>query len=198
MVAEPVPTISPGTTLDHHPGELPTMTSKIVFAVGVACAACAFLLIDHFNVTPVAESLGTNLVTRKGKEVSTEDVREKDYVLLYFSASWCPPCRKFTPELVEFYDEHAETHNFEVILVPADQSEDENRRYMRDYGMDFPSVPFKDYGVRNKLQKLYGGKGIPHLVLLDRDGRVLSSSYEGGRYIGPRAVLGALQLEAGI
>ncbi len=171
------------------------MFGKFVFAIGTFAAIGVFLLVDHLNVTPVAESLGNSLVDRKGKEISISEIKEKDYILLYFSASWCPPCRKFTPELVEFYDDHHEAYNFEVILVPNDQSEDDAIDYMRDYGMDFPSIPFTDYGARQKIQKMYGARGIPHLVLLNKDGRVLSTSYDGTKYLGPQIVLGALQNE---
>ena len=35
-------------------------------------------------------------------------------VLLYFSAHWCPPCRKFTPQLVAFFSRRYP----EVVVVP--------------------------------------------------------------------------------
>ncbi len=28
----------------------------------------------------------------------------KELILIYFSAHWCPPCKRFTPILKEFYD----------------------------------------------------------------------------------------------
>jgi nucleoredoxin len=42
------------------------------------------------------------------------------------------------------------------------------------------------------LTKAYAGRGIPCLVLLDPQGRVLAHSYEGQRYVGPQVVLDAL------
>ena len=41
------------------------------------------------------------LLNASGEQVA-KDVLEKKYVGLYFSASWCGPCRKFTPKLIEF------------------------------------------------------------------------------------------------
>ena len=43
------------------------------------------------------------LLNSKGKEVSKEVLAGKT-IGLYFSAHWCPPCRGFTPKLVEFRD----------------------------------------------------------------------------------------------
>merc|ERR1711939_561034 len=40
-------------------------------------------------------------------------------VCLYFSAHWCPPCHRFTPEFSKFYREaKAAEPNFEVVFVP--------------------------------------------------------------------------------
>ncbi len=36
-------------------------------------------------------------------ELADEALADKQVVLFYFSARWCPPCRVFTPLLNEFY-----------------------------------------------------------------------------------------------
>ena len=51
---------------------------------------------------------------------------------LYFSASWCPPCRTFTPKLVEFHK--ANKDKFEVLLVSADNSSKAQANYMHKDG----------------------------------------------------------------
>ena len=37
-----------------------------------------------------------------GSTVSSASLANVPNVLLYFSAKWCPPCRAFTPKLVDF------------------------------------------------------------------------------------------------
>ena len=42
-------------------------------------------------------------VDKEGEEVALSE--RPGPLLLYFSAHWCPPCRGFTPKLVEFFSE---------------------------------------------------------------------------------------------
>ena len=165
------------------------------FVLGLGLLAVTiFLTRDHWkSYPPVAEAVSDSLVKADGRQISSFELDDKDYVLLYFSASWCPPCRKFTPELVRFYNQKKEQLNFEVVLVSWDKSEGKMKSYMDDYNMPFPAIPFGESVVKNRLQENYGGRGIPHLVLIDQKGKVLSSSYEGGKYLGPMKVLQDLQ-----
>ncbi len=49
---------------------------------------------------------------------------DTDYVAFYYSASWCPPCRKTTPPLVEEYQRMLSMEGMpaEIVLV-GDQSQ---------------------------------------------------------------------------
>ena len=47
-----------------------------------------------------------------------EALKGVETVGIYFSASWCPPCKTFTPKLIEFYNKVNENKKvFEIIFV---------------------------------------------------------------------------------
>lgn len=94
---------------------------------------------------------------------------------LYFSASWCGPCQRFTPKLVEVYDELKHLGNFEIVFISADQDDESFGTYFSK--MPWLAIPFSDSETRTKLDELFMVQGIPHLVILDKDGKVLT--YEG-------------------
>ncbi|KAL7149106.1 hypothetical protein ABFS83_05G017100 [Erythranthe nasuta] len=98
---------------------------------------------------------------------------------LYFSASWCGPCQQFTPRLVEVYNELAQTKNFEIIFISSDEDDESFDTYFSK--MPWLAIPFSDSDTRQKLDELFGVSGLPHLVILNEDGRILTS--EGVRVI---------------
>ena len=48
-------------------------------------------------------------------------LKDKDLVALYFSASWCPPCKIFSPLFREFYNAAAKEKGLEVVYVSSDK-----------------------------------------------------------------------------
>lgn len=113
----------------------------------------------------------------------------KKLIALYFSAHWCPPCKKFTPLLVDYYNQVIAQHpEVEVVYVSADHSADEMQKYMREVKMPWPAIDYQKVESKEAVRK-YAGKGIPSLVLVDRLGRVVSDSYEGEKYVGPAKVI---------
>ena len=144
--------------------------------------------------TDFEQSITRNLVRLqddKLKRVPADSFDTKDYYAIYYSAHWCPPCRKFTPKLVDFYNEAIGHHdNIEVIFVSSDQNEDKMEAYMKKAGMRWLALDFdkKDNKSSKKLTG-YVGRGIPHLVVVDKNGKVLLDSVVDGEYVGPYKVL---------
>lgn len=144
---------------------------------------------------------GTSLMQRRlaGKLVRLEDGKLQNYdtgqlsgvkyYALYFSASWCGPCRNFTPKLVREYQRLKQKHpEFEVVFVSGDHSSGDMRDYMKEDRMPFLALKFDQVQREPEIQR-YCGPGIPCLVLVDAGGRVLSDSYDGDDYVGPNKVL---------
>ncbi|PTY01808.1 hypothetical protein DB346_11535 [Verrucomicrobia bacterium LW23] len=116
----------------------------------------------------------------KAKQVDTQ----VKYVLVYYSAHWCPPCRMFTPKLVNFYESYKNVAKnkgvpFEVIFVSFDNSENEMEQYAMETNMSWLAVRYgAARSAGNPLLRL-SGRGIPFLVLLGPDGEVLINGHGG-------------------
>lgn len=141
--------------------------------------------------------IGPSLVNSSGETVSSSVLKSKKNVLLYFSAKWCGPCRRFTPTLVNFFDANAEAKDFTIVFVSSDRSVADQMKYMQDYDMDFYAVPLARVNASG-LKKTYGDRGIPNLVWLNPDGEAVAKSYVNGNYVGPNKVLADFSRSLGI
>jgi nucleoredoxin len=157
----------------------------------LGCCLLALLASSAFGEA-IAPSLKGDLVALNGKRVGRFDdapLANAKYFGVYFSAEWCGPCKAFTPKLVSWYNEFKPKHpEFELLFVSNDHDEASMENYMATDKMPWPAVKFSKLRNAKSLTKL-GGSGIPCLVLIDADGKVLSHSYEGKTYVGPNKVL---------
>lgn len=145
--------------------------------------------------TSLANSLKEKLVVSHNGVIGPADGSEferKKLIALYFSAHWCAPCRKFTPQLVDYYNRVEPQHpEFEIVFVSYDRSRFNWETYLRDAAMPWPAIDYDQLDSVAGLKKI-AGDGIPSLVLLDDTGHLLATSYDGAKYLGPQNVLAAL------
>jgi nucleoredoxin len=111
------------------------------------------------------------LLSAEGEAVSLNALKGKEVVGIYFSAHWCPPCRKFTPELVKYRD--SQPDDIEVVFVSSDKSEEKQFEYMKETGMKGPTVKYKSDSAK-ALSEKYEIRGIPTLVMVDGNGELLT------------------------
>eukprot|EP01088_Endostelium_zonatum_P016322 TRINITY_DN4377_c0_g1_i1.p1 TRINITY_DN4377_c0_g1~~TRINITY_DN4377_c0_g1_i1.p1 ORF type:complete len:383 (+),score=89.37 TRINITY_DN4377_c0_g1_i1:62-1210(+) len=96
-------------------------------------------------------------------------------VALYFSASWCPPCARLTPQLAVMYKQlKASGKNFEIILV-CPESPSDSAKYFGH--MPWKSLPHDQSKLKQELFEMFGIQGIPSLLLFDGEtGKQISDS----------------------
>jgi nucleoredoxin len=143
----------------------------------------------------IAALVKGNLVTSQNgtlRPYLDAEFEKKKLIGLYFSAHWCVPCRKFTPNLVAYYNKNATTRpEFEILFVSNDKSANAMEGYMREVQMPWPALVYDKIAGNTALTK-YAGSGIPCLVVVDENGKVVFDTYAGTNYRGPEAVLSDL------
>ncbi|GMS96482.1 hypothetical protein PENTCL1PPCAC_18657, partial [Pristionchus entomophagus] len=116
---------------------------------------------------------GVELVIAGGSKVDAAVHLADKLVLLYFSASWCPPCQRFTPLLKRFYEEAKEAgKDLEVIFVSRDREEDALVEYYKEHMGAWAYIEFGNEKIQ-ELLKEYEVKTIPSLKVIKPDGTVL-------------------------
>nr|AZL94294.1 transposase [Cardiosporidium cionae] len=121
----------------------------------------------------LVSTFGTTLRDHEGNTIPTNSV-EAEMIGVYFSAHWCPPCRSFTPVLSRTYLE-IQKHNksFEIIFVSSDHTPGEFEGYHAS--MPWLALPY-DSPLRKVLGMRYHITGIPSLVLMKKDGTIVSQN----------------------
>jgi nucleoredoxin len=133
--------------------------------------------------------LENNLVKLAGKDLKkcNDATHPTKYYLFYQSASWCGPCKAFTPSLVDFYNAK-KNDQFELVLLTHDTDAGAMKDYAVTDKMPWPMLKMDKVEKFTKEFKHPGG-GIPNLVLTDLQGNILKASYEGETYVGPTVVM---------
>ncbi|CAL5069856.1 unnamed protein product [Urochloa decumbens] len=114
-----------------------------------------------------------HVINADGIKISIAELAGKT-VGLYFGAHWCPPCHSFMKQLIEAYNELTilRPGSFEVIFISMDRSKEEFQASLSV--MPWLAIPYSDTS-RQDLTRIFAIKGIPALLILGLDGKVLKT-----------------------
>lgn len=135
--------------------------------------------VEKMKATAVGQKFTDfEMQTPEGETVKLSDyVGKGKVVLVDFWASWCGPCRREMPNLVEAYAQY-KNKNFEIVGVSLDQSGDAWKDAIQKLNITWPQMSDLKYW-NCEGARLYAVSSIPHTVLIDGEGTILARGLHG-------------------
>jgi len=143
---------------------------RIAGALAAVAAVIAFTAGRGTTGAPVPLESRKTVPKLKLPDIGGNTWRLSDHkgrvVLVNFWATWCPPCRYETPDLVEVYQKY-ESRGFTAVGIAMDEEGPQVvRKFIDKYRIPYPIVLPGDSGVGSSIESL------PTTLLIDKHGRV--------------------------
>ncbi|MDH6355966.1 peroxiredoxin [Dysgonomonas sp. PH5-45] len=113
-----------------------------------------------------------------GKSVSLSDyIGKNKVVLIDFWASWCGPCIKEMPNVVEAYAKY-KGKGFEIVGISFDSEKNAWLAATKKLKITWPQMSDLK-GWKSSAGQLYGIYSIPATLLIDQNGKIIAKNLRG-------------------
>ena len=106
-----------------------------------------------------------------GSKMKLSDLRGK-YVLIDFWASWCGPCRRENPSVVNLYNQY-KSKGFTIMSVSLDRDKNKWVEAIKKDKLSWPNHVSDLKGWQSDIGRLYNVSSIPYTVLIDKEGKII-------------------------
>ena len=113
------------------------------------------------------------------KPFDPEELKGKPYLVEVW-ATWCGPCRKEIPRLKEVYARYRDA-GFEILGYSIDQDLDALKTFLKDN-----EIPWRVASQKRSMEEGFKGlydyyaiNGVPEMILVGRDGKVIETDCRG-------------------
>jgi cytochrome c biogenesis protein CcmG/thiol:disulfide interchange protein DsbE len=129
-----------------------------------------FLSTTNFSNNDNKKAPDFSLKTLEGKTVKLSDYKGK-IVIIDFWATWCPPCRKGIPDLIDLQKSYSK--DLVVIGISLDQERTlkDLKPFIENYGINYPVV----LGDQKVVLDYGGINAIPTSFIVDQKGYIVDS-----------------------
>lgn len=135
------------------------------------------------SVAPGQAAPTATFVDSTGQEVALSDYRGK-VVYIDFWATWCAPCMAAIPKSHALAEEYKGRPDVAFLFVNVNDTPERWRNFLRKEHPPGQNL-YADEARSNKMRAAYNFDGIPHYVLIDKEGRFINANVMGAEAAKP-------------
>ncbi len=133
-----------------------------------------------------------SLTTTDGKIIRMADLKGK-VVMLQFTASWCPVCRKEMPHIEsDIWKKYKNNPNFALFGINLDEPKDIVEKFAKQIPVTYPLAPDPKGSIFYQFAEK--GAGVTRNVIIDKTGKIvyMTRLYKEEEFQEMKKVIGSL------
>lgn len=109
------------------------------------------------------------MTTLDGETINLADQTGK-VILVNFWATWCAPCRKEIPDLIDLYDQYRSDGLVIVGVAMDEEGPDVVKPFVEEQSINYPIVIDTSKTVESQFDAMYG---LPTTYVVNPDGKIV-------------------------